>query len=438
MKRQKETDKNYEKVYDKRKKLYGIKKKGERTWYIKPCFQNVDSDFWTQCVKDEIWFRQNGKYGLICLPERRIVLPPVYGYPIDFHENGQAMTWKDYKAGVIDREGNELIPFIYDRMERRYERVNQHQVFRGYACFCNDGTSQAYDENCQPNEFTEEEKRWNAMKREYENKEVETMTLDELETLIKKEYVKLMEMGYGGYNDFCYTREHKDKVDVQKDRVESLLSDRRLMMNRSWVHNEENARRIGRLNDLLMRAVYKAFRLLKKTSQSLLWMENVQHVDDQNAEVYVHPEWQDSRSELNYVRKFESEDEEDERLVDEEDNLSHTHIWNIIAQLGHGCRHDRGFVACFEQSWNIYMKDDLEDFEDMVGEDGRTWDECIHYPAYQDQYFLMPFHHLYCDLFDYSLEDLCHINDFRVNVEVRLETREQDKHGEEMKCGRKE
>ena len=155
--------------------------------------------------------------------------------------------------------------------------------------------------------------------------------------------------------------------------------------------------------------------------------ENVQHVDDHNTEVYVHPEWQNSRSELNYVRKFESEDEEDERLIDEEDNISHTHIWNIIAQLGHGYRHDRGFVACFEQSWNIYMKDDLEDFEDMVGEDGRTWDECIHYPAYQDQYFLMPFHHLYCDLFSYSFEDLCHINDFRVNVEVRLVTREQDK-----------
>ena len=34
MKRQKETGKNYEKGYDKRKKLYGIKKKGERTWYM--------------------------------------------------------------------------------------------------------------------------------------------------------------------------------------------------------------------------------------------------------------------------------------------------------------------------------------------------------------------------------------------------------------------
>ncbi len=422
MKQLKEPDKNYEKVYDKRKKLYGIKKKGERIWYIKPCFQNVESDSWRSGVNDEIWFRQDGKYGRIYLPEQRILLPPIYGYPIDFHHDGKALTWKDYKAGVIDREGNELIPFIYDDMVERYEE----HVFIGYAGFCNDGTSQAYDENCKPDEFTEAEKRWNAKKREYENKEVETMTLDELETLIKKEYVKLMEMGYKGCNDFCYTKEHKDKVDDQEERVESLLRDRRLMMNRTWVHNPENARRIGRLNDLLMRAVYKAYRLAKKTSQSLEWMENVRHGDYYNVEVYVHPEWQDSRSELNYVRKFESDDEEDDRLVDEEDNISYTHIWNIIAQLGHGYHHDRGFVACFERSVNVYTKDEWEDFEDMVGDDGRTWDEGIHYPAYQDQYFLMPFHHLYCDLFDYSFEDLCHINDFRVNVEVRLVTKEQD------------
>ncbi len=41
------------------------------------------------------------------MPEQRIVLPPIYGYPIDFYKNGQSMTRKDYKAGVIDRESNE-------------------------------------------------------------------------------------------------------------------------------------------------------------------------------------------------------------------------------------------------------------------------------------------------------------------------------------------
>ncbi len=427
MKRQKDTDKNYEKVYDKRTKLYGIKKKGERIWYIKPCFQNVESDIFDKYVNDEVWFRQNGKYGRIYLPEQRIMLPPVYGYPIDFYENGQALTWKDYKAGVIDREGNELIPFIYDHMERRYERVNQHQFFRGYACFCNDGTSQAYDENCQPNEFTEEEKQWEAKRYEYDNKEVETMTLDELETLIKQEYVKLKEMGYHNGNDSCFTSEHREKVNHQEDRVESLLRDRRNMMDRSWVHNVENAKRIGRMNDLLMRAVHKAIRLGAKTAKSLLWMEKVSHEDTYTVEVYVHPEWQNSQSDLRYERKYETADEEEERLWDEEDNIAPTHLWNIIAELGHGYHHRRGVVACFERLSCEYQTEDWDDIYLDLGEDGRTWDEGIHYPAYQDQYFLMPFHHLYCDLFQYSFEDLCNINDFRVNVEVQLVTREQDK-----------
>ncbi len=94
--------------------------------------------------------------------------------------------------------------------------------------------------------------------------------------------------------------------------------------------------------------------------------------------------------------------------------------------MGSGYHHRRGVVACYEQL-NCECHIDTWDDDDFLGEDGRTWDEGIHYPAYQDQYFLMPFHHLYCDLFLYSFEDLCNINDFRVNVEVQLVTREQDK-----------
>ena len=95
----------------------------------------------------------------------------------------------------------------------------------------------------------------------------------------------------------------------------------------------------------------------------------------------------------------------------------------------YGYHHRRGFVACLERLSCEYQTEDWDDINLLLGEDGRTWDESIHYPAYQAQYFLMPFHHLYCDLFQYSLEDLCNINDFRVNVEVRLVTREQDKIG---------
>ncbi len=59
----------------------------------------------------------------------------------------------------------------------------------------------------------------------------------------------------------------------------------------------------------------------------------------------------------------------------------------------------------------------------MTYDDGHTWDEDLHYPAYQDVYFTNPFNEL-CELFIYSFEDLCNINDFRVNVDVKLKTRE--------------
>ena len=132
-------------------------------------------------------------------------------------------------------------------------------------------------------------------------------------------------------------------------------------------------------------------------------------------------------NDLRYERKYESTDEEDERLWDDEDNIAPTHLWNITAELGYGYHHRRGFVACLERLSCEYQTEDRDDINLLLGEDGRTWDECIHYPAYQDQYFLMPFHHLYCNLFLYSFEDLCHINDFRVNMEVRLVTKEQNK-----------
>ena len=80
---------------------------------------------------------------------------------------------------------------------------------------------------------------------------------------------------------------------------------------------------------------------------------------------------------------------------------------------------------CFEASVCGY-EPDYWDERELTGDEGQSWDECIHYPAYQDEYFTMPFHHLYCDCFDYSFEDLCNINDFRVNVNVRLVTKEQD------------
>ena len=446
---QKDDMRKYVKCYDKSKHLFGFKIEGQRDWYVEPCFEELGtcSSGWVKDDDPEVWFKQNGRYGLYNVTERRAVLPAVYGYPLFFGKNSEVATaWKDYKAGVIDRQGNEVIPIIYDeiycrtrrvpmsRLERRcvkdeegkkhYVGPRYKEIFCGYACFTNEGGVQAYDENCQPCEFFD----WEAPRMncgpKYDNKETETMTVEELEELIRKEYVRLLELGYESKITSQFSEKHRKQIYNQEDRVNSLISDRRAKMDQSWVHNAENAHRIGRTNRLLMRAVEKAIALGKRTSKSLQWMEKVSHTASYYVDVSIHPEWEDSKSDLRYERKYMSKKEEDERLDEDNCELADTHIWNIIAKMGIGCKYE-GFTTCFDASSDEY-RPDYWDIRELTLDDGQSWDELIHFPAYQDEYFTVPFHALYCDCYNYSFEDLCNINDFRINVEVELETREQD------------
>lgn len=378
----------YIKVRDKRKKLFGIKIEGHKDWYVAPMFEQLGIGEWAN-EADGTWFKQNGKYGYYSIAERRVVIPALYGYPLFFNSKGYALTWKDYKARVINKEGETVIPFIHD--------------------------------DC---EFYNNEQKSQRHKPVYDNKEVETMTLEELEDRIRKEYILLLELGYEHHKKWVLSNEHREKIEEQEQKVRSLVWDRRQMMDSTWVHNLENAKRIGRTNRLLMRAVSKAIKLGKKTSKSLQWLEKVSNTAHYEVEVYVHPEWQDSKSDLRYKRMYKSPAKEKDRLMDEEDNLADTHIWNIIAAIG-GYMKFNGKGSCFEASACGY-EPDYWDERELTGDEGQSWDECIHYPAYQDEYFTMPFHHLYCDCFDYSFEDLCNINDFRVNVNIRLVTKEQD------------
>lgn len=436
----------YAKVYDKRKKLFGIKVEGQKGWYIEPFFEELAlHDFYRHGT--EMWFKKDGAYGLYDVVGKRILIPAEYGYPLYFTCNGYALTWKNHKAGLIDHDGNVVIPFVYDEIHERWQSVEIpdeerrtvkdangndmkvgpkfRNILRGWACFTNEGGEQAYDEYGQPSSFEDWEKDCLNQTRKYDNQEVESMTLPELEEWIKKEFVTLLELGYDIRQKYACSDEHRQKVREQEEKVQSLIRDRRSMMNRSWVHNVENAQRIGRMNDLLMRSVSKAIKLGDKTSKSLQWMENIPNSYHYVVDVFVHPMWQNSKSDYRYERKYKSSAKERDRLIEDENNDSETHIWNIIATLGNGCKQD-GMAVCFDKSSSEYQKGEW-DVREMTGDDGQTWDECIHFPAYQDVYFTMPFHHLYLDLFDYSFEDLCNINDFRINVNVRLETREQDK-----------
>lgn len=434
----------YLKVYDRRTKLFGIKLVGKKEWYVEPCFEEMNlGNFFNS--RPQTWFKMNGRYGLYDITERHVLIPAEYTFPLYF-SNGYAITWKDYKAGVIAESGNVVIPFIYDDIDERYKRLNvpvaemqnavESQgkdlteeakcefVFNGFACFTNEGDRKAYDDKCQPAEFDDWELE-GLKKMENEcNDSDGTVSVVELEEKIRTEYIKLLEMGYVMPNRYSCTGEHQDKVDRQEMKVQALIRERRWRMNESWVHNVENAKRIGRMNDLLMRAVKKAIALGKKTSKSLQWMEKVTNISGFEVEVFVHPMWQNSKSDLRYERQYKSATKEADRLIDDEDNIAPTHIWNIIAAMGHCFRHE-GVGACFETTSYEYDPGDWN-VKDLIGDDGQTWDECIHFPAYQDVYFTTPFHHLYCDFFDYSFEDLCNINDFRVNVKVHLQTCEGD------------
>lgn len=450
-----DTEVRYAKVYDKRTKLFGIKLvSGEGEWYIEPCFEQLGLDpLMLGTLQSEGWYKQNGHYGYYNLREKRVVVAAEYGFPLYFNSNGYACTWKDYKTGVIDKEGKVLIPFEYDEIRERWqsEEIPEEErrtvtdedgkkikvgpsfnrIFQGYACFTNEGGKQAYDENCKPSDFEDwEQERLNYIP-EFDNKEVEDMTVEELEGLIREEYVKLIELGYEHPRKWTMSREHHEKINTQEEKVQSLITDRRLKMNRGWVHNHENAQRIGRMNDLLMRAVRKGIKLAKRTSKSLEWMEKVSNSTEYSVDVYIYPEWQNSQSDYRYERKYKPSSKEQDRLIDDEDNLSDTHIWNIIANLGKGGKRN-GKAVCFDKSFDDYKHDSWNERE-MIGDDGQSWTECIHFPAYQDVYFTMPFHHLYLDLFDYSMEDLCNINDFRVNIDVKLQTREQDTYGKSRK-----
>lgn len=436
----------YKKVFDKRKKLFGIKIEGQKDWYVAPCFEELGCREYGRESK-EVWFKQNGKYGWYNIQDRCVVLPAIYGYPLFFgSREGNVVAWKDYKAGVIDYQGNIVIPFIYDEIDSRiqWEPIPEEErrtvtmedgtvrhvgpqnrsVFHGYACFTNEGDEQAYDENGHPEAFQDWEKDRLNRKPEYDNPEVESMSLADLEELIRKEYVKLVDLGYDSRHKWRLSQEQRDKVDKQKDRVKSLVMDRRTIMNRGWVHNVESAKRIGRTNNLLMRAVRKAIRLGEKTSKSLRWMEKVSNQESYEVTVCVLPKWEDSKSDLRYKPKYKSATKEKDRLIDEEDNVANTHIWNIIAALG-GCYKHDGIGACFAQ-WSDEYTSGYWDERKMTMDDGQSWDEYLHFPAYQDEYFTHPFYELSNPTFGYSYEDLCNINDFRVVVNVELEAKERD------------
>lgn len=393
-----------------------------------------------------VWFKEGNRYGARWSETGEVAIPAEYTCTLYFNKKGYAVAWQDYKAGVIDQNNNVCIPFIYDEIHERRTLVpneNRRKIIdkngeehlvgpemvyasRGYACFTNEGAEQAYDEDCNPCDFDEEDAQYMHQEYEWSVSENANRTLEEIEQALKEDFRKLQNLQRNNSYRRPYYHNTSEEIDKLEERVEGHIYDRRHMMNKSWVHSRENAERISRTNDLLMRAVKKAVKLGKKTQESLKWMKDVPNNYEFVIRVYIHPQWENDKSCYDYKPKEGlSRRKEQERLIDQIDDEADNHVWNIIAAMGKGFHVEDGVALCFDNT--VWDADDEWDYKKLVMDDGQSWDELIHFPAYQDVYFLHPFHMLYCDNYNYSFEDLCNINDFRVNVAVKLETKEQSR-----------
>lgn len=420
------SQKEYTIARNKRTGKYGVKKTHYVGWWIAPIYDAIQGEE-GETNRNGLWVKREGKFGYLNIAEQREQVPCEYGFPLYFQGEGYAEAWKDYKAGVVNLKGDVVVPIIYNRIVGRYEDVSDEKLphrrhaFCGFACLNNDGSTQAYDRNMQPCGFKAEEVFiFSDVLQEWNEPENATRTIEEIEDRIREEYEVWRKMGGGmPHNHAC--RVDNEEADAQKDKIIDLLHDRRHQMNYEWLHNKENADRINRTNQLLQRAVEKAIRLGRKTAKSVEWMNRVSNLDGYcyETEVAVYPQWTNSKSEVGY--KPTKGKGERERLIEEEDNCHH-HIWNIIAAMSDCYRID-GVGACFHHAATSADPKEWA-LRTLMLDDGQSWDELIHYPAYMDCYFLIPFHNLYCDLFLYSLEDIARMNDFRVRVNVKLETRE--------------
>lgn len=401
---------------------------------------------WKQTQTNHIeWFKDGSRYGSRWSQTGEVAIPAEYAYPLYFNKKGYAIAWKDYKAGVIDANNNVRIPFIYDEIYDRQTLVpngNRRMVIDkdgkehlvgpkmiyascGFVCFTNEGGEQAYDEDCNPCGFDDEDTQYMHQEYEWHVPENANRTLYEIEHALKEDFRKLQDL----QNNENYRRFYRHKTSEEMEKLENMvmghICDRKHVMDLSWVHNRENAERISRTNDLLMRAVRKAVKLGKKTQESLRWMNDVPNKYVFVIKVYIHPQWDNDKSSFGYKPVDGlSRKKEQERLIDQMNDEACNHVWNIVAAMGRGYRED-GVALCFNhEAWN---EEDSWEYKELIMDDGQSWDEGIHYPAYQNVYFTHPFHQLYFDAYNYSFEDLCNINDFRVNVQVKLETKEQSR-----------
>ena len=375
---------------------YGLKKDGHRSWAVKPIYDEIGSGCF---INHYIGIKRDGKFGTLDLKTMEEYIPCIYGFPLYWNKNGLAIAWKNKKAGVVNFQNELVVPCIYD---------NLYFLRKSDGLFAELGKEKLkLDFEGKKVDFSKDDMELVNRRVLDEYPEEDKMTIEELESLI----IGL----YGQYK-------HSLSDDL-KTRIDKLLFVRRLKMNESWEHTPENVEAISRVNDLLMKAVRKAMGLGYKTAKSLEWMSKINN-EDYEVEVGVFPYWQNRKSEYCYKPTL-SISKEKELLFKDELEMSDKHIWNIIVEMGETSFSVNGQNVCFSHaSRTADLKD--WDYKQATLDDGQTWDEGIHLPAYQDVYFLYPWHLLYWDNFSFSFYDLANINDFRVIISVKFEQKFRD------------
>lgn len=363
--------------YDKHSHKYGIvlaDDKGKRTkWWIRPQYDAIGC-IETRFGRSLAWIKVGGNYGTIDVETRKVVIEPQYGYPLYWWNDGQeatdenikAVVWKDHKAGVINLKGEIVMPIVYDQLYSVDGEILTEQP--------------------------EEKLDWLVPENEHR-------TVEEITQKVIEEWKKLRAMGYPSrVSLYSLDHETRDRLERQKEIVRTYLCDRRQAADLSWKHNAENAARIARTNDLLMKAVRKAMKVGKKTARSLMWMNLLPKATYQNIEVFVYPQL--------------SESNDDD-------------ILNIILQMGLSeIDQVDGISACFSHRNRAEDECELDadwDWKEAILDDGQTWDEGIHHPAYQDVYFTNPWHKLFHQNY-ISFDDLAGIKEFCVDLRVHAET----------------
>lgn len=374
---------NLEVRFDERKQKYGVAihsyDEEKRTkWWVKPQFDAIGS-IETRFGRCLAWVKVGKNYGTIDLDARQIIIEPQYGcvpcWTVNLLEEGQtptdedivAIVWKDHKAGVINLKGEVIMPFIYDSLIRIDGKIQEEQ---------------------------RDPIVWNIAENEHR-------TVEELTQKVIEEWKKLRAMGYSSHvPSGNYDSELQEKFDQQKEIIKAYLLDRRQAANLTWEHSVENATRLSRTNDLLMQAVSRAMKMGKKTAQSLTCLDEEPDSYCNDLTVYVYPQSAGS--------------------FDED-------IMNIIIQMGQGADEIEGITPCFMHRNNVSEDRDIDtdwDLKTAIMDDGKSWDEGLHYPAYQDVYFTQPWHQLFFEAYTFSLEDLAQMEDFRVDMRLHTEVEE--------------